>query len=450
MLGDKIRQHRKRNHISQEELAEKLGVSRQSISLWENNQTQPTIENIVSLSKLLGVSTDELLSTAPDEKTPPTNIAAPANATADSHAPAESILTSKTSPSPLSHKNKILKIALPIGTVVFICLIVLCVVISSAMLSGENKKIDTTESALDTTANITPNNKKTLIVAIEDDFFPFSYKENNEYCGIHIDIAKEMAYRLDCNVEFVSADFEELIDGVANSRYDLALGIEKNSYRETIVSFTEPYYDYMCIIFRGETFSEWSNIRHSLTSMLQDDTIQTILTKYGIDYSYCKTCGNLIDSTSSYCSEHTTSTTETNSQPNTFEYTRACLSIGCDNLCDSIMFYCSEHACIKSNCSSEKSISSDYCIIHKCDSIGCDNGRNDFGYYCSNHACADTSCIREKTFSGNYCSWHECNEVLCKNRKNGYGSYCVEHECSISWCSSAKSPLSNYCFMHDN
>ena len=62
MLGDKIRQHRKRNHLSQEELAEKLGVSRQSVSLWENNQTQPSLENIIVLSKLLGVSTDELLS----------------------------------------------------------------------------------------------------------------------------------------------------------------------------------------------------------------------------------------------------------------------------------------------------------------------------------------------------------------------------------------------------
>lgn len=63
MLGDKIRQHRKLNHMSQEELAEKLGLSRQSISLWENNQTQPSLENIVMISNLLGVSTDELLST---------------------------------------------------------------------------------------------------------------------------------------------------------------------------------------------------------------------------------------------------------------------------------------------------------------------------------------------------------------------------------------------------
>jgi transcriptional regulator with XRE-family HTH domain len=61
MIGDKIRQYRKLNHLSQEELAEQLGVSRQSISLWENNQTQPTIENVVVLSKLFRISTDELL-----------------------------------------------------------------------------------------------------------------------------------------------------------------------------------------------------------------------------------------------------------------------------------------------------------------------------------------------------------------------------------------------------
>ena len=66
MLGDKIRQHRKLNHFSQEELAEKLGVSRQSISLWENNQTQPTVENIVVLAKLFHISTDELLASNND------------------------------------------------------------------------------------------------------------------------------------------------------------------------------------------------------------------------------------------------------------------------------------------------------------------------------------------------------------------------------------------------
>lgn len=61
MIGDNIRKHRKRNHLSQDDLAERLGVSLQVVGLWENNQTQPTLENIVTLSTLFGISTDELL-----------------------------------------------------------------------------------------------------------------------------------------------------------------------------------------------------------------------------------------------------------------------------------------------------------------------------------------------------------------------------------------------------
>lgn len=61
MLGEKIRNLRKADNISQEELAEKLGVSRQSISLWENEQTQPSLENIIALAEIFGVTTDVLL-----------------------------------------------------------------------------------------------------------------------------------------------------------------------------------------------------------------------------------------------------------------------------------------------------------------------------------------------------------------------------------------------------
>ena len=63
MLGDNIKRFRKEANLSQEALAEKLGVTRQSVSLWENNQSQPSIETLVSLSKMLNKTTDELLST---------------------------------------------------------------------------------------------------------------------------------------------------------------------------------------------------------------------------------------------------------------------------------------------------------------------------------------------------------------------------------------------------
>lgn len=67
MLGDNIRKYRKENNISQEVLAEGLGVTRQSISLWENNQTQPSLENIVALAKTFNISTDDLLTDSKKE-----------------------------------------------------------------------------------------------------------------------------------------------------------------------------------------------------------------------------------------------------------------------------------------------------------------------------------------------------------------------------------------------
>ena len=61
MIGDNIRNNRKINNMSQEELAEKLDVTRQSVSLWESGQTQPSLDNIIALSKIFGISTDDLL-----------------------------------------------------------------------------------------------------------------------------------------------------------------------------------------------------------------------------------------------------------------------------------------------------------------------------------------------------------------------------------------------------
>ena len=65
MISDNIRYYRKANHMSQDELAEKLGVSRQSVSLWENGQTQPTIDNIIALAKIFNTTADAILSSEP-------------------------------------------------------------------------------------------------------------------------------------------------------------------------------------------------------------------------------------------------------------------------------------------------------------------------------------------------------------------------------------------------
>ena len=61
ILADKIVEQRKKNGWSQEELAEKMDVSRQSISKWEGAQSVPDMGRLVRLSQLFGVSTDYLL-----------------------------------------------------------------------------------------------------------------------------------------------------------------------------------------------------------------------------------------------------------------------------------------------------------------------------------------------------------------------------------------------------
>ena len=61
ILADKIIELRRRNDWTQDDLAERLNVSRQSVSKWEGGQAAPTLDKIVEMSRLFGVSTDTLL-----------------------------------------------------------------------------------------------------------------------------------------------------------------------------------------------------------------------------------------------------------------------------------------------------------------------------------------------------------------------------------------------------
>ncbi len=60
-MADRIQQMRKKAGLSQEELADRVGVSRQAVSKWEGGQSSPDLENIVIMSDLFGVTTDYLL-----------------------------------------------------------------------------------------------------------------------------------------------------------------------------------------------------------------------------------------------------------------------------------------------------------------------------------------------------------------------------------------------------
>lgn len=60
-IAHRIQTLRKSKGISQEELADKIGVSRQAVSKWESEQSTPDIEKIILLSEFFGVTTDFLL-----------------------------------------------------------------------------------------------------------------------------------------------------------------------------------------------------------------------------------------------------------------------------------------------------------------------------------------------------------------------------------------------------
>ena len=76
ILADKIIDLRKKNGWSQEELAEKLGVSRQAVSKWESAQSVPDMGRVVQMSELFGVSTDYLLKDSLEKTEPSEEITA--------------------------------------------------------------------------------------------------------------------------------------------------------------------------------------------------------------------------------------------------------------------------------------------------------------------------------------------------------------------------------------
>lgn len=60
-LGEALKEHRTRCQMTQEFVAESVGVSRQAVSKWERGDSDPSTSNLLALAKLFGVSAEELL-----------------------------------------------------------------------------------------------------------------------------------------------------------------------------------------------------------------------------------------------------------------------------------------------------------------------------------------------------------------------------------------------------
>ncbi len=63
-IANRLQKLRKENGLSQEQLAEKLGISRQAVSKWERAESSPDTDNLICLAKLYGITIDELLKTS--------------------------------------------------------------------------------------------------------------------------------------------------------------------------------------------------------------------------------------------------------------------------------------------------------------------------------------------------------------------------------------------------
>ncbi len=69
-IGNRISELRKKHNYSQEYVAEQLDVSRQAVSKWEQDQTSPDTNNLISLARLFGVSVEYLATGHGDEASP--------------------------------------------------------------------------------------------------------------------------------------------------------------------------------------------------------------------------------------------------------------------------------------------------------------------------------------------------------------------------------------------
>jgi len=72
-IANRLYEYRKQNNLSQEELAQRIGVSRQAVSKWERAESAPDTDNLIELAKLYGVSLDDLLFTNEPTKKEPDN-----------------------------------------------------------------------------------------------------------------------------------------------------------------------------------------------------------------------------------------------------------------------------------------------------------------------------------------------------------------------------------------
>ena len=97
-LGDTILKHRQARGLSQEKLAEQVGVSRQAVSKWEVGDAIPDTDKLIPLARTLGISVDELLGNIPEEEERQEETSEPPVSGQYTYAPSEPALEAEKKP----------------------------------------------------------------------------------------------------------------------------------------------------------------------------------------------------------------------------------------------------------------------------------------------------------------------------------------------------------------
>lgn len=165
-LHEKIYILRKKNGLSQEALAESLGVSRQSVSKWETGEATPEVSKLLSLSKLFGVTTDYLLNDEMEEE----NL----SEAAKNEMPSSDFAVTSISESTPRKKSRNVR---TLVIIVLIC-IVLCMVLPLIMTILGYSIFKMSPHAETVYAETAPGYEIEIIPSVEpDETYPYSYDD---------------------------------------------------------------------------------------------------------------------------------------------------------------------------------------------------------------------------------------------------------------------------------
>ena len=166
-LHEKIYILRKKNGLSQEALAENLGVSRQSVSKWETGEATPEVNKLLSLSKLFGVTTDYLLNDELEEE----NV----SETAKNEMPSSDFEVTSVSESTPTKKGRSVR---TLVIILLIC-IVLCMLLPLIMAILGYSIFQMSPDAETLYAETAPGYEIEIIPSVEpDETYPFDKGEN--------------------------------------------------------------------------------------------------------------------------------------------------------------------------------------------------------------------------------------------------------------------------------